>query len=62
MVEKKGRTAADQLDALRARGLDDQDFVEVLGIVAMNIFTNYFNHLANPEIDFPRLDSARGEP
>jgi len=25
--------------------------------VALNIFTNYFNHVADPEIDFPQAKS-----
>jgi len=26
---------------------------EIVGNVALNIFTNYFNHVAETEIDFP---------
>ncbi|WP_429062076.1 hypothetical protein [Aeromonas veronii] len=34
-------------------GLDDELVLEVLGQVVVNTMTNYGNHLAGTEIDFP---------
>ncbi|WP_424984312.1 hypothetical protein [Microbulbifer sp. S227A] len=37
----------------RLAGLTDADIVETVGNVAANIFTNYLNHVADTDIDFP---------
>ena len=37
----------------RAMGLSDEQIVEVLAHVALNTLTNYVNHIAATEIDFP---------
>ena len=41
------------LVALRAAGLTDDDAIEILAATALNVYTNWFNHLARPDIDFP---------
>ncbi len=48
------------LSAAHAAGLSDGEIVEVVAHVALNVFTNYFNNVAEPEIDFPvvALDAA----
>ncbi|BBE70795.1 carboxymuconolactone decarboxylase family protein [Oharaeibacter diazotrophicus] len=53
LVETRGRVTAADVVAARAAGLDDAALVEVVGHVALNIFTNYLNHVADTEIDFP---------
>ena len=44
---------ASSLNELRNAGLTDAEIVETLAHVGLNLFTNYFNHVANTEIDFP---------
>jgi uncharacterized peroxidase-related enzyme len=41
------------LDAARAAGATDAEIAEVVGNVALNILTNYFNILAGTESEFP---------
>ena len=53
LVEKKGWVGDDDLDAVRAAGADDATVGEIVATVALNIFTNYFNHVARTEVDFP---------
>lgn len=53
VVEKQGRVSDDDLSAIRAAGYDDGAIAEVTAHVAANIFTNYINHVAQTEIDFP---------
>jgi alkylhydroperoxidase family enzyme len=48
----------EEVETLRAAGVSDQEIVEVIAAVAVNIFTNYFNHIAGTEIDFPVVHSA----
>ena len=38
---------------VRNAGYTDGEVVEIVANVAINIFTNYFNHIANTEVDFP---------
>lgn len=58
LVVKDGVISDDELDAARQAGLDDELLLEVLANVALNILTNYANHLAQTTIDFPEVDSA----
>lgn len=53
IVRTKGRVSDATLAAARAAGLTDGDIVEVVGHVALNIFTNYLNNLADTDVDFP---------
>lgn len=53
IVSTKGRVDTGTLKELRGNGIDDQQIAEIFGQVIANIFTNYFNHLAETEIDFP---------
>ncbi len=46
-----------ELDELRHAGVTEAEIVEIIANVALNIFTNYFNHLAGTDIDFPIVDS-----
>ena len=38
-------------------GYSSAEIVEIVANVALNIFTNYFNHVAETEIDFPHVSS-----
>lgn len=52
-VEARGFVTDADLAAARDAGLDDSDIIEVVANVVANIFTNYINHVAETEIDFP---------
>jgi len=49
----RGNVEDGELAAARSGGLTDGEIAEVVGVVSLNIFTNYFNHVADPQIDFP---------
>jgi uncharacterized peroxidase-related enzyme len=51
-VEHRGRVGS-ALDDARGAGLSDADIVDVVANVALTVFTNYLNELAQTEIDFP---------
>lgn len=56
VLDKQGRvTDADLADA-HVAGLDDAAIAEIVANVALNIFTNYFNHVAETDIDFPKAE------
>lgn len=54
--ERRGHVTDAEIEAARAAGLTDAVIAEVLAVVALNVFTNWFNHVAQPEIDFPRIE------
>ncbi|HET7843434.1 MAG TPA: carboxymuconolactone decarboxylase family protein [Xanthomonadales bacterium] len=53
IVDDRGHVDTASLDAFKAAGFDDADILEVLVNVVLNVFTNWTNHLARTEIDFP---------
>jgi uncharacterized peroxidase-related enzyme len=53
ITRERGHLSATDVSAFKARGLTDADILEVLVNVVLNIFTNYTNHIAATEIDFP---------
>lgn len=55
LVDQRGKVTDSDLNELRDLGVEDGVIAEVVANVALNIFTNYFNHVAGPEIDFPKV-------
>ena len=55
IVDTGGFVENDDLAAVRAAGHGDEAIVEIVANVAANIFTNYFNHVVQTEIDFPKI-------
>ncbi len=53
IVERRGRVSDQDIAEVRSKGLGDREIVEILGHVALNTLTNYLNHIAGTEIDFP---------
>jgi alkylhydroperoxidase family enzyme len=55
IVETKGFVSDQVLANARSAGLSDGEIAEVIAAVALNIYTNYFNHVAGTAIDFPAV-------
>jgi uncharacterized peroxidase-related enzyme len=55
VTEKRGRIDESDLAELRRAGMADGDILEIVAHVALNVFTNYVNLVADTEIDFPVL-------
>jgi len=53
VVEKKGNVTEQDISNLKAKGVTDTELVEIIMVIALNMFTNYFNHITDPQIDFP---------
>ncbi|MEM6691504.1 MAG: carboxymuconolactone decarboxylase family protein [Planctomycetota bacterium] len=58
IVQHQGRVADEEIDQVRAAGFADSEIVEIVSVVALNVFTNYFNLVAGTEIDFPVVETA----
>jgi len=53
IVDQRGFVDDAALAAVRGAGYSQEEIVEIITVVSINIFTNYFNHIAEVEIDFP---------
>ncbi len=53
LVQDRGVVQDADVERLRAGGYNDGEISEIIAHVALNLFTNYFNHVAQTEIDFP---------
>jgi uncharacterized peroxidase-related enzyme len=52
----RGGISEADVEAARAAGLSDAQLADIVGHVAVNVFTNYFNKAFDVEVDFPRVD------
>ena len=55
LVLGRGHVADTDVAALRTAGFADGEIDEVIANVALNVFTNYFNNVTHPVVDFPRV-------
>jgi len=55
IVEARGWLEDADLVAAREAGFNDGEISELVANVALTIFTNYFNHVAQTEEDFPAV-------
>lgn len=54
-----GEVTTAELDAARAAGLGDAEIVEIIAVVALNIFTNLLGKATRVDIDFPKVALLR---
>lgn len=55
LIEKRGAVSTEEFEAVRAAGYTDGQISEIIGHVALNILTNYFNNAVQTDIDFPKV-------
>jgi uncharacterized peroxidase-related enzyme len=55
IVENRGWVSDEDLAKLRKLGFSQGDIVELIANISLTLFTNYFNHVAETEIDFPEV-------
>jgi len=58
IVHQRGMLTDAEFLAFKASGLDDGLMIEIIANVAFNILTNYTNHIAVTDVDFPLVDVA----
>jgi uncharacterized peroxidase-related enzyme len=58
LVEDRGAVSDEDLQAVRKAGVTDGEIAEIVANVALNAFTNYFNRLAETDVDFPKVEPA----
>ena len=62
IVSERGWVSDDDVATVRGAGTSDAEIAEVVAHVAVNIFSNYFNHVAETEVDFPEVEAPGDKP
>lgn len=62
VVNTRGAVSDGDLDAIRAAGFGDAAIAEVVANVALHVLTNYFNRVAETDVDFPPVSELKPEP
>ncbi len=60
VVVRQGWVTDEELERVRKAGYSDGEINEIIATTAITIFSNYFNHVAETEVDFPVVEV--GEP
>ena len=55
LVENRGWVTDEDLDRVRRVGHGDAVIAEIDAVVAWKTFSNYFNHVAGTDVDFPAV-------
>jgi uncharacterized peroxidase-related enzyme len=56
IVMQRGKTSDIDLQKVKDAGYSEAEISEIIANVALNNYTNYFNHIAKTEIDFPKTE------
>ena len=56
ILATRGGVSASELAAAREAGLGDAELSEIVGHVAVNVLTNYFNRAFGVDVDFPVVE------
>ena len=54
IVDKKGMVDDRDVADVKKAGVSDQEITDIILVVVQTIFTNYFNHIVDPVVDFPQ--------
>jgi uncharacterized peroxidase-related enzyme len=56
VVRTRGDVPSQAFEAARQAGLSDAELAEIVGLVALNVLTNYFNKAFEIDVDFPLVE------
>ena len=59
ITQNRGKVTDDELRAAKEAGYTDEDILEIVLNVVSNTLTNYVNHIADTEIDFPKVSAGK---
>ncbi len=57
VTRQRGRVSEDDLRAVKLAGYDQAQIIEIVQHVALNVWTNYMNNVAETDIDFPVVNA-----
>lgn len=55
VIENRGKVSDQDVSHLKHSGVSDKELVEIVFLISINLFTNYFNLIADTKIDFPEV-------
>ena len=53
LLQCRGLISDEDFAKVKSHGWSDEEIGEIVAHVALNVFSNYFNHVAVPALDFP---------
>ncbi|PTX63999.1 putative peroxidase-related enzyme [Kordia periserrulae] len=59
VTKNRGNVTSEEINAVKAAGYNDGDILEIVLNVVSNTLTNYANHIAETEIDFPVVATGK---
>lgn len=59
LLQHRGNISDEDFTRVKAQGWSDEEIGEMVAHVALNVFSNYFNHVAAPVLDFPAAAMTR---
>ncbi len=62
IVVTRGNVTDLEVNRVKEAGYTEGEIAEIVANVAANIFTNYFNHVAQTEVDFPKIELGLKRP
>ncbi len=58
VTKNRGQVSTEAIQEVKAAGFNDGDILEIVLNVVSNTLTNYVNHIAETEIDFPAVSAG----
>ncbi|MFB9056030.1 carboxymuconolactone decarboxylase family protein [Mariniflexile ostreae] len=58
ITANRGQVSDDDIKTIKAAGYNDSDILEIVLHVVSNTLTNYVNHIAQTEVDFPNVEAG----
>jgi uncharacterized peroxidase-related enzyme len=58
VVKSRGKVSDEDIKAVRGAGYSEAQIIEIIALVAENVFTNFVNNVADTDIDFPVVSAA----
>lgn len=59
VTKNRGQVSPEAIQSIKVAGYTDEDILEIVLNVVSNTLTNYVNHLAETEIDFPKIEAGK---
>ncbi|KAB8154510.1 carboxymuconolactone decarboxylase family protein [Kordia sp. TARA_039_SRF] len=59
VTKNRGNVTSEEINAVKVAGYNDGDVLEIVLNVVSNTLTNYVNHIAETEIDFPVVATGK---
>lgn len=57
VLDSRGQVNDDDLEDIVDAGYSDAEVAEIVGHISLSVLTNYFNNVAQTEVDFPKVEA-----